>query len=44
MHPEPIPTIPEETVRVAQSALPKGNVWLQSSLHGKDLLITCRKT
>lgn len=29
MHPEPIPTIPEETVRVAQSVLPKGNVWMQ---------------
>src|ERR1700758_3401990 len=29
MHPEPIPTIPEETIRVAQSVLPKGNVWMQ---------------
>ena len=29
MHPQPIPTIPEETVRVAQTILPEGNVWLQ---------------
>ena len=29
MHPEPIPTIPEETIRVAQSVLPKGNGWMQ---------------
>ena len=29
MHPEPIPTIPEETMRVAQSVLPKGNGWMQ---------------
>src|SRR5215472_12638379 len=29
MHPEPIPTIPEETIRVAHSVLPKGNVWMQ---------------
>jgi transposase len=29
MHPEPIPTIPEETIRIAHSVLPKGNVWMQ---------------
>ncbi len=29
MHPQPIPAIPEETVRVAHAVLPEGNVWLQ---------------
>src|SRR5690349_9230669 len=29
MHPQPIPTIPEETARVAHAVLPEGNVWLQ---------------
>jgi transposase len=29
MHPQPIPAIPEETVRVAHAILPEGNVWLQ---------------
>ena len=29
MRPQPIPTIPEETVRVAHAILPEGNVWLQ---------------
>jgi transposase len=29
MHPQPIPTIPEETVRVARAVLPKGNVFLR---------------
>lgn len=29
MHPHPIPDIPEETVRVAQAVLPKGNTFLQ---------------
>jgi transposase len=28
MHPQPIPPIPEETVRVAQAAFPKGNLYL----------------
>lgn len=29
MHPEPIPAIPEETVRGARTMLPEGNVWMQ---------------
>ena len=29
MHPQPIPEIPEETVRIAQAVLPKGNVWMR---------------
>ena len=29
MHPQPIPTIPEETNRIAHAVLPKGNVWMQ---------------
>jgi len=29
MHPQPIPTIPEETIRIAHAVLPKGNVWMQ---------------
>ena len=29
LHPQPIPTIPEETVRVVHAILPEGNVWLQ---------------
>jgi len=29
MHPQPIPAIPEETVRIAHAVLPKGNVWMQ---------------
>jgi len=29
MHPQPIPAIPEETVRIAQAVLPKGNVWMR---------------
>ncbi|GHO47460.1 transposase [Ktedonospora formicarum] len=29
MHPQPIPALPEETVRVAHAVLPKGNVWLR---------------
>ena len=29
LHPQPIPAIPEETVRVAHAVLPEGNVWLQ---------------
>lgn len=29
MHPKPIPTIPEETVRIAHAVLPEGNVWMQ---------------
>lgn len=29
MHPQPIPAIPEETVRVAHALLPKGTVLLQ---------------
>jgi transposase len=29
LHPQPIPEIPEETVRIAQSVLPKGNVWMR---------------
>lgn len=29
MHPQPIPTIPEETARVAHAVLPEGNVYLQ---------------
>lgn len=29
MHPQPIPTIPEETARVAHAVLPQGNVYLQ---------------
>jgi transposase len=29
MPPQPIPAIPEETVRVAQAGLPAGNVWMQ---------------
>ena len=31
MHPQPIPTIPEETARVAHAVLPQGNVYLQLS-------------
>ena len=29
MHPQPIPAIPEETVRIAHAVLPKGNMWMQ---------------
>jgi transposase len=29
MNPQPIPAIPEETVRVARAVLPEGNVWMQ---------------
>src|SRR5215472_10870494 len=29
LHPQPIPAIPEETIRVAHAILPKGNVWMQ---------------
>jgi transposase len=29
LHPQPIPAIPEETIRVAHAVLPEGNVWLQ---------------
>jgi hypothetical protein len=29
MHPQPIPAIPEETVRIAQAVLPKGTVWMR---------------
>ena len=29
MHPQPIPAIPEETVRVAHAVLPKGNALIQ---------------
>ena len=29
MHPQPIPAIPEETVRVVRAVLQKGNVFLQ---------------
>src|SRR5215467_12901707 len=29
MHPQPIPAIPEETIRVAHAVLPQGNVWMQ---------------
>ena len=29
MNPQPIPAIPEETVRVARAILPEGNVWMQ---------------
>lgn len=29
MHPQPIPAIPEETIRVAHAVLPEGNVWMQ---------------
>ncbi len=29
MHPHLIPTIPEETVRIAHAVLPEGNVWMQ---------------
>lgn len=29
MHPQPIPTIPEETARVAHAVLPQGNAYLQ---------------
>jgi transposase len=28
LHPQPIPPIPEETVRVAQAAFAKGNLYL----------------
>lgn len=28
LHPQPIPPVPEETVRVAQAAFPKGNLYL----------------
>ena len=29
LHPQPIPAIPEETVRIAQAVLPKGTVWMR---------------
>ena len=29
MHPQPIPAIPEETVRIAHAVLPEGNTWMQ---------------
>jgi transposase len=29
LHPQPIPAIPEETIRVAHAVLPQGNVWMQ---------------
>ncbi len=31
LHPEPIPPVPEETVRVARAAFPKGNIYLKFS-------------
>ena len=29
LHPQPIPPVPEQTVRVAKAAFPKGNIYLQ---------------
>ena len=29
LHPQPIPAIPEETVRIAHAVLPEGNVWMR---------------
>jgi len=29
MHPQPMPAIPEETVRIAQAVLPKGTMWMR---------------
>jgi transposase len=29
LHPQPIPPVPEETVRVARAAFPKGNIYVQ---------------
>jgi transposase len=29
MHPQPIPAIPEETVRIAHAVLPEGNLWMR---------------
>lgn len=29
LHPQPIPPVPEQTVRVALAAFPKGNIYLQ---------------
>ena len=29
MQPQPIPAIPEETVRIAHAVLPEGNVWMR---------------
>jgi len=29
MHPQPIPAIPEETIRIAHAVLPEGNVWMR---------------
>ena len=29
MHPQPIPAIPEETIRLARAVLPKGNVLMR---------------
>ncbi len=29
LHPQPIPPVPEATVRVARAAFPKGNIYLQ---------------
>ncbi len=29
LHPQPIPPVPKQTVRVARAAFPKGNIYLQ---------------
>jgi hypothetical protein len=29
MHPQPIPALPEETIRLAHAVLPEGTVWMQ---------------
>ena len=29
LKPQPIPPVPEETVRIAQAAFPKGNIYMQ---------------
>ena len=34
MHPQPIGTVPQDTVRVAKAAFPKGNVYM----HMRDVL------
>ena len=36
MHPKPIGSVPEDTVRVAKAAFPKGNVYMQM----RDVLCT----
>lgn len=38
LHPEAIPSIPEETVRVARAAFPKGNLYMRMRLGVGDLL------